>query len=62
MRKAIEITRERSDGLAYCEQCLRGVGRNWTRERARQHADQKQHTVRFVIEDTTTYLPTRSAA
>jgi len=58
MRKAIEITRHRSDGRAICEQCSR-LPRECTRERARQHADQKQHTVRFVIEDTTVYTPAR---
>lgn len=62
MPKAIRITRSRSEGLAYCDQCPHVRGVDWTRERARVHADSKQHTVRFVIEDTTTYLPTRRAA
>lgn len=57
MPKAITITRFRSDGLAECEECA-GPPREWTRERARQHANQKRHHVRFVIEDTTVYAPT----
>jgi hypothetical protein len=55
MRKAIDIKRFRFFGRAECEEC--GTAKEWTRERARQHADQKRHTVRFVIEDTTVYTP-----
>lgn len=57
MPKAIRIERFRSEGMAECEQCA-GPPYEWTRERARIHADQQQHTVRFVIEDTTIYRPT----
>lgn len=56
MPKAIRISRFRTDGMAECEECG-GPPREWTRERARQHADRFQHTVRFIIEDTTVYRP-----
>lgn len=55
-RKAITIARTRTDGTARCDQC--GTTRPWTRERARQHADQRRHTVRYLIEDITVYTPT----
>jgi hypothetical protein len=58
--KSIGIRRYRTEGLAWCEQCG-GPGREWTRERARQHADQKRHTVRFVINDITAYRPTEGS-
>lgn len=54
-RKAITIRRHRSAGIAECDQCRTAI--EWTRERARQHATQHGHTVRFFIEDTTTYAP-----
>ena len=54
-RKAITITRVRRGSMAECEQC--GTVNEWTRERARQHADQQRHTVHFLIEDSTTYTP-----
>lgn len=56
MRRDITITRTRTFAGASCEQCGGGP-REWTRERARQHADEKRHTVRYYIEDTTTYAP-----
>lgn len=49
----LSIRRFRSAGAAKCEQC--GTVREWTRERARQHAAQHGHVVRYVIEDTTIY-------
>lgn len=55
MPKRVTITRYRSAGLAECEQCQ--TVKEWTRERARQHADRDRHTVRFLIEDTTVYQP-----
>lgn len=55
MPKRITIRRIRTDGRAECEQCR--TRREWTRERARQHADRHQHTVRFVIDDITIYRP-----
>ncbi len=58
MPKRIAIRRHRSIGMAECEQCQ--TVKEWTRERSRQHADQQQHTVRFLIEDTTIYEPTGS--
>lgn len=56
MPKAIRIRRIRTDGTAHCEQCQ--TRNDWTRERARQHADRERHTVRFVIDDITIYRPT----
>lgn len=56
MPKAITITRARAEGYAVCDSCG-GEPRRWNRERARQHADRKRHTVRFVITDTTIYVP-----
>jgi hypothetical protein len=56
MRRAIKISRFRLGGMAECEQCG-GPPKDWTRERARQHADAQRHTVRFVVEDTTVYTP-----
>lgn len=49
----VDIQRFRHAGMAECEQC--GGPTSWTRERARQHAAERGHTVRFVIEDTTVY-------
>lgn len=56
--KRITIRRFRTEGVAECEQC--GTTRQWTRERARRHAGRQGHTVRFVIEDITTYRPEES--
>lgn len=53
--KDITITRTRMPGIASCEQC--GTTREWTRELARQHANRRRHTVRFVVEDVTRYEP-----
>ncbi|BCJ45354.1 hypothetical protein GCM10010168_86230 [Actinoplanes ianthinogenes] len=52
--RRIQVDRFKSKGRAQCEECG-GPPRQWTRERARVHADLKRHTVRFVIEDTTIY-------
>ncbi len=51
----VKTTRFKSQGFAQCEQCQHGG--EWTRERARQHANRNGHTVRFLIEDTTVYEP-----
>jgi hypothetical protein len=55
MSGPLKTTRFKSQGIAECEQCQQQG--DWTRERARQHANRKGHTVRFVIEDTTVYEP-----
>lgn len=52
----LEIRRFRGDGEAECENCVL-LRPDSTRERARLHAKQRGHTVRFVIRDTTIYQP-----
>lgn len=56
MPKAITTTRYRLEVEVECREC--GPKGFRTREWVRQHADRKRHTVRFVIEDITTYRPT----
>lgn len=54
-RPKVAIEHFRSVGRAECETCQ--TDKEWTRERARTHAAESVHTVRFVIEDTTVYTP-----
>lgn len=51
---AVDIERIRTDGRAECDQC-KDLNPDSTRERARMHAFLRDHTTRFVIEDTTVY-------
>jgi hypothetical protein len=52
----VNITHLRSDGRAYCT-CQPAIGRDWTRERARQHVEQTGHTCRYVVDHITVYEP-----
>lgn len=59
MSDRLEIRRGRREGVAQCTDCDK-LRPDSTRERARQHAKQRGHIVRFVIEDVTTYCPAKS--
>jgi ATP-dependent Clp protease adapter protein ClpS len=56
MTAGVEIHRYHDEGVAECQNCDR-LPAECTRERARQHARQRGHTVHFVITDTTVYRP-----
>lgn len=57
-RPKVRISHDRTFGGVRCEQC--DAGFEWTRERARQHAANRGHTVHFLINDITTYTPLES--
>jgi hypothetical protein len=53
-KRDLTVKKFHEEGLAYCVPC--GVnGRQWTRERARQHAMDRAHPVRYMVEHVTTY-------
>lgn len=54
--KQITIDQQRPFAESHCVECR--TVQPWTRERARQHANDKRHTVRYVIEQHTVYAPT----
>lgn len=50
----VNITRTKSEPITQCDDCD-ALNPRAVRERARQHAVAKGHTVRVVVEDVTTY-------
>jgi glutamate mutase epsilon subunit len=54
VKRKVTIRRFRLDPAAECDDC-KDLPRDATRERARLHAEMREHTVRVVIQDVTVY-------
>lgn len=55
MNVRVQISRQKSEGRAYCGCSL--LHPQATRERVRQHVEKTGHVARFVIQDITVYSP-----